>query len=57
MSKLPGDDASEGPKPATPQKPALLKAKTSPRPPASKAEHAARKRADKQIAKPWMKKR
>jgi hypothetical protein len=57
MSKLPGENASEGPKPATLQKSASPKAKLSPRPPASKAEHAARKRADKQIAKPWMKKR
>ena len=41
-------------KPAQPNPP---RAKTNPRPPASKAEHAAHKRADKQIAKPWMKKR
>ena len=53
MTKLPGDDQDR----KQPSKPAPLKAKIIPRPPASKAEHAARKRADKQIAKPWMKKR
>ena len=33
------------------------KAEVSPRPHVSKAQYAAHKRADKQIAKPWMKKR
>lgn len=36
---------------------ALPKAEVSPRPHVSKAQYAAHKRTDKQIAKPWMKKR
>jgi hypothetical protein len=43
--------------PATSVERPAPKAKPSQRPPASKAEHAALKRADKRVAKPWMKKR
>jgi hypothetical protein len=51
MSKRPGETGADAIA-------ALPKTKAqSPRPHASKAEQAAHKRADKQIAKPWMKKR
>ncbi len=52
-----GQTATTSPKPAP--NPAAPKAKHKPHPgaPANKAEHAAHKRADKTVAKPWMKKR
>ena len=52
MSKRPGETVSDAI--AAPPK---AKAVVSPRPHASKAQYAAQKRADKQVAKPWMKKR
>ena len=52
MSKRPGETLSDAIA-ALPK----AKAEVSPRPHASKAQYAAHKRADKQVAKPWMKKR
>jgi hypothetical protein len=44
-------DAAPEKMPATPPKPSPPKAKPSPRPPATKAEIAAQKRADKMVIK------
>jgi hypothetical protein len=55
MPNSSGEDDSLKPAPATPVKREAPKAK--PGHPVSKAEHAAHKRTDKRVAKPWMKKR